>query len=79
VLTKAGNRLPCAIAATMRFGSVNYEAKTDAKGERLIRLDVWILNRLAALCGPGESYNHVSATVGVNWQGFGQPREVRSR
>jgi hypothetical protein len=46
-----------AIAATMLFGSVNYEAQINAKGERLIWLDVRVVDRLAALRGPGESYS----------------------
>jgi hypothetical protein len=48
-----------AIAATMLFGSVNYEAATNAKGERLIWLDVRVVDRLGALRGPGESYSDV--------------------
>ena len=48
-----------AIAATMLFGSVNYEAHTNAKGERLIWLDVRVADRLAAQRGPGESYSEV--------------------
>jgi hypothetical protein len=43
----------------MLFGSVNYEAKTNAKGERLIWLDVRVVDRLTALRGPGESYSDV--------------------
>jgi hypothetical protein len=45
-----------AIAATMTFGTVNYEAKTNAKGERLIWLDDRVVNRLTAQRGPGEGY-----------------------
>jgi hypothetical protein len=48
-----------AIAATMLFGSVNYEATTNANGERLIWLDVSVVNRLHAPRGPGESYSDV--------------------
>jgi len=41
----------------MLFGSVNYEAQTNAKGERLIWLDARVVNRLAAMRGPGERYS----------------------
>jgi hypothetical protein len=44
-----------AIAAT----AVNYEAKTNAKGERLIWLDVRVVDKLTALRGPGDSYSDV--------------------
>jgi hypothetical protein len=46
-----------AIAATMLFGGVNYEAQTNATGEKLIWLDVRVVERLTALRGPGESYS----------------------
>jgi hypothetical protein len=48
-----------AVAATMPFGSVNYEAKFNAKGDRLIWLDARVVDRLAALRGPGASYSDV--------------------
>ena len=48
-----------AIAATMLFGSMNYGAKTNAKGERLIWLDVRVVDKLTALRGPGDSYSDV--------------------
>jgi hypothetical protein len=37
-----------AIIATMLLGSVNAEAKTNAEGERLIWLDVRVVDRLTA-------------------------------
>jgi hypothetical protein len=43
----------------MPVGSVNYEAKTNAKGERLIWLEERWINKLKALRGPGESYTDV--------------------
>jgi hypothetical protein len=48
-----------AIAATLLFGSVNYETKISAKGKRLIWLDVRVVNRLRAQRGPGESYSDI--------------------
>jgi hypothetical protein len=48
-----------AIARTMPFGSVNFEAGVDAKGERLIWLDHAVVARLWALRGPGESFSDV--------------------
>jgi len=56
-----------AIAATLPLGSVGYENKTNANGERLIWLDHAVFARLKAMRGPGESYSDVSirlATVG---------------
>jgi hypothetical protein len=48
-----------AIAATMLFGNVNYEAKINAKGERLIWLEPRWVDTLTAMRGPGESYSDV--------------------
>jgi hypothetical protein len=48
-----------AIARTLPLGSVGYENKTNAKGERLIWLDPTVLNRLRAMRGPGESWSDV--------------------
>jgi hypothetical protein len=44
-----------AIAATMLLGSVNYEAKTDAKGKRHMSLDPHVVNKLADQRGPRPS------------------------
>jgi hypothetical protein len=41
-----------AIAATLPLGSVGYEAQLNAKGERLIWLDVTVVDRLTAMRGP---------------------------
>jgi hypothetical protein len=38
------------------MGSLGYEAKVTAKGERLIWLEPRWVDRLGALRGPGESY-----------------------
>ena len=48
-----------AIAATMAFGSVNYDAAINAKGERLVWLEPRVIERLRHLRGPGESYSDV--------------------
>ncbi len=48
-----------AIAATLPLGSVGYEAQTNARGERLVWLETAIIDRLAAMRGPGESYSDV--------------------
>ena len=48
-----------AIAATLPLGSVGYEPQTNAKGERLVWLESAIVDRLAAMRGPGESYSDV--------------------
>jgi hypothetical protein len=45
--------------ATMAFGSVNYEANTNAKGERLIWLEHRWADTLDALRGNGESCSDV--------------------
>jgi hypothetical protein len=43
----------------MLFGSVNYEAKTNAKGQINVWLAEGVVNRLKMLRGPGESYSDV--------------------
>jgi hypothetical protein len=48
-----------AIAATMPIGSVGYERAGDSEGERHIWLAPAVVDRLAALRGPGESYSDV--------------------
>ena len=45
-----------AIARTMPFGSVNFEAGVDDNGERYIWLPRAVVDRLRALRGPGESF-----------------------
>jgi hypothetical protein len=46
-----------AIARTMPFGSVNFEAGVDDKGERYIWLPRAVVDRLRSLRGPGESFS----------------------
>ena len=48
-----------AIAATLPPGSVGFEPQTNAKGERLIWLELTVVDRLMAMRGPGESYSDV--------------------
>ena len=48
-----------AIARTMPFGSVNFEAGVDDKGERYVWLPRAVVERLWALRGPGESFSDV--------------------
>jgi hypothetical protein len=44
-----------AIASTLPLGSVGFESDANAKGERLVWLAAAVVDRLAALRGPGES------------------------
>ena len=46
-----------AIAATLPFGSAVFERDPDAKGERQIWLERFVLDRLGALRGLDESYS----------------------
>ena len=48
-----------AIAKTLPLGSVNYETATNEKGERLIRLEPSMVDRLRSMRGPGESWSDV--------------------
>jgi hypothetical protein len=48
-----------AIAATLPLGSVGYEPKVDAQGQRLVWLETAIVDRLGAMRGPGERYSDV--------------------
>jgi hypothetical protein len=48
-----------AIARTMPFGSVNFEAGVDANGERYIWLPRAVVDRLRFLREPGESFSDV--------------------
>jgi hypothetical protein len=47
------------IAATLPLGTVSFERKPDANGERLIWLAPAVINKLRYLRGPGESYSDV--------------------
>ncbi len=68
-----------AIAATLPLplGSVGYEAQTNAKGERLIWLDEWTVNKLGALRGPGEGYSEVIIRLFVGRDAGDQVAELR--
>jgi hypothetical protein len=48
-----------AIAAKLPLGSVGYEAKLNANGERLIWVETPVADKLAAIRRPGESYSDV--------------------
>jgi hypothetical protein len=48
-----------AIARTMPFGSVNFEAGVDDNGERYIWLARAVVDRLRFLREPGESFSDV--------------------
>lgn len=48
-----------AICATLPLGSVMYEAESNAKGDRLVWIEAAVVDQLAALRGPGESYSDV--------------------
>jgi len=50
-----------AIARTMPFGSVNFEAGVDDKGERYVWLPRAVVDRLRSLHGPGESSDVILA------------------
>jgi hypothetical protein len=47
-----------AIAKTLP-GSMSFENKTNAKGERLVWLDPAVVDRLRPVRGRGESYSNV--------------------
>jgi hypothetical protein len=53
-----------AIAATLP-GSVSFENKTNARGERCVWLEPAVVARLRALRGLGESYSDVILRVAV--------------
>jgi hypothetical protein len=48
-----------AITATLPFGSMSFENKTNERGERLIWLDHAVVARLRAMRGPGEDWSDV--------------------
>jgi hypothetical protein len=48
-----------AVAAMLSLGSVAYEVEVTAKGERLVWLESRVVDKLAALRGPDESYRNV--------------------
>ena len=53
-----------AIARTMPFGSVNFEAGVDDKGERYIWLPRAVVDRLRSLRGPGEELQRCHSAAG---------------
>jgi len=55
-----------AITATMPLGSVNFETHTSANGERFVRLEPHVVDRLKAMLGPGESYSDVILRVATD-------------
>lgn len=48
-----------AIAATLPLGSVGFEPKVDAQGQRLIWVEAAAVDRLTAMRRPNESYSDV--------------------
>ncbi len=48
-----------AISSTPPLGSVGFEREPDAKGDRQIWLDAAVVDRLAAMRRPGESFSDV--------------------
>ena len=48
-----------AVCATLPLGSLGFEPEPNAKGERLVWLEALVVDRLAAMRGPGESYSDV--------------------
>ena len=42
-----------------RGGSVVFEPEADAKGERMVWIEAAVVDRLATMRGPGESYSDV--------------------
>jgi|HubBroStandDraft_4_1064222.scaffolds.fasta_scaffold1758912_1 hypothetical protein len=48
-----------AIAQTLALGDVGYKNATNERGERLIRLDGAVVDRLRAMRRSGESYSDV--------------------
>lgn len=48
-----------AISATLPVGSVGFEHEPNAEGELLIWLNAAVVDRLAAMRRPGETYSDV--------------------
>jgi hypothetical protein len=55
-----------AIAKTLPLGSVGYENKVNERGERLIWLDLAVVDRLRAMRGPGESFSDVILRIAAD-------------
>jgi hypothetical protein len=68
-----------AIATTLPFGTVSYEAKVTADGGRFIWLERRALDRLDALRHPGEGYSEVILRIaGIEVAKPGRKRGPRS-
>jgi hypothetical protein len=65
-----------AIARTIPFGSVNFEAGVDDNGERYIWLPRAVVDRLRALRGPGDSFADVIIAL-ANGGGRRNPKAPR--
>ena len=52
-----------AIARTLPVGSVGYEAEANQRGEKLVWLEAAVVNQLAAMRRPGESYSDVIVRI----------------
>jgi hypothetical protein len=48
-----------ALAATSPLGAAGYESELTPNGERLIWLEERWINKLDAICMPGESYSDI--------------------
>jgi hypothetical protein len=69
-----------AIAATLPFGSVGYEAKRSDQGDYFIWLERHALDRLDALRQPGEDYSEVTLRMAeIEASRPGTRRSGRSR
>ena len=55
-----------AIARTLPLGSVAFENKIDANGDRLIWLEPSVVDRLRALRGRGQSYSDVIMQIAAD-------------
>jgi hypothetical protein len=58
-----------AIAATMAFGTVNYEPQPNENGERLIWLEERWLDKLNSIRRSGESYSEAIIRNAALWEG----------
>ena len=58
---------------TLLLGSVGYENKANERGERLIWLDMAVVDRLRSLRGLGASFSNVILRIAER-QGAGSPR-----
>ena len=49
-----------AITSTLPVGFVVFDPEPNEKGERLIWLEAAVVDKLGAMCRPGESYSDVN-------------------